>query len=138
MTKDEFQLQIDRLRSTWPSSYPEEKVTLIWRTVRDMPEFWFENLVSKLIAHSRAAPLPVDFIEAFEVHRKKNRNFSSSIDAGPKNVSIFSDEERKQLFEICRKAASGAISKQESKKHADLVAEALRSNGIEPEPYDFH
>jgi len=52
-----------------------------------------------------------------------------------KNKSVFSDEEIKELFEMLRKAASGELTRMQALECANMVAEALRSRGIEPESY---
>ena len=62
MTVEKFELEMNRLKKQWPSTYSAERLGLLFKAYRSTPDSIFERAVTKLLLTQRAAPL----IEAFE------------------------------------------------------------------------
>lgn len=135
MTRDEFNPQMDRLKSTWPNSWPDEKVKLIWITVNIQEVKWFINLVNKLIANSRQAPLPADFIEAASIQdRKIYANGSDKFMTGAEESKL-SAEESKEFFTHLKDVARGKYSKTQVKSIQEYMETVLHSRGVSVDPW---
>lgn len=52
------------------------------------------------------------------------------------NNSIFTDAEITEIFETLKKVVAGDMSKTDSKAYAVLLSSALKSRGINPQPYE--
>lgn len=58
MNESEFLLQIDRLKETYGEKiYSNERIKLIWNQLKHVPQKYFENCVSDIIASSPTAPM---------------------------------------------------------------------------------
>lgn len=138
MTKEEFNIQLERLKSAWPNFYNEERVHLIWVAVNTQYVQWFKNLINDMMASNRTAPLPQEFIDASSM-RDKSIYFKNNFQNDPwkNHKSVFSNAEIKEMFQVMKDAAMGKISKHDAKKYADSIAAALRAKGINPDFYDF-
>src|ERR1700758_3924559 len=99
MTKPEFEVQMNRLTQNWPNNFNAERTKLIWTAVHQHSIFWFEKLVTDMIANNRQAPLPTEFIEASS---KRDRtvyigsNFNNQ--PHPRDRSVFSIDEITEIF----------------------------------------
>lgn len=72
MKIEEFNAQVKRLSDTFGGQhYKQERLTILWRDVRDFDRQWFERVVDGLIASSKFAPLPSDFSEAVSAERDR-------------------------------------------------------------------
>ncbi len=83
MTAQDFDGQVKRLSDTFgPQHYKQERLTLLWREVRDFDRRWFERVVDSMIASFKFAPLPADFADAVSGERErrwKERKESTSL-----------------------------------------------------------
>ncbi len=65
ITRDQFQLQIDRLTDTFGGNkFPDQRSAMIWDDVSDLPYETVIAIVDTFIRNSKFAPLPGDFSEA--------------------------------------------------------------------------
>lgn len=113
MTREEFLHQISRLKSTWPNSFPDEKVKLIWGGVNTQDKRWFEKLVTSLISGCVKSPVPQDFIIASNNEDKKNRK--TYYEEHPIHaISMFTENQKKFLFSITKACVTGKIQKDEA------------------------
>lgn len=89
MTPQHFQTQMNRLAETFSTAaYKRERTQLIWQEVQDMPEKAFTQLVSRMIAESRQAPLVADFTEAARNERRKQHEARKALRViGPEDLA---------------------------------------------------
>lgn len=74
MSAQEFDQQMRRLIDTYgPQHYRQERLTLLWREVKDFDYRWLERVVDEMLGSSRQAPLPADFSE--HVSRERERRW---------------------------------------------------------------
>lgn len=67
----EFQNQMQRLTGTFGKNhFSDERMALIWRTVKELNKRQFENIVDHFLASFRQAPLPADFLKAYYEERR--------------------------------------------------------------------
>lgn len=126
MTKDEFNLQLDRLKSTWPTSFPDEKVKLIWTAVYQNDSKWFVKLVTDMIGNNRQAPLPQEFIHAANLHERYELfRFPTKSEIKPIEGSIFSKSDIAEIFSMIRKRLSGEITSQELDQYGKMIQNAV-------------
>ena len=72
MTPQHFQTQIERLRNQFgKQTYSQERATLLWSEVRDLPDDWFTFVVNRFIGECRQPPLLPEFRE--EVTKERER-----------------------------------------------------------------
>jgi hypothetical protein len=72
VTEAEFQKQMNRLAETFgAASYKGDRVTMLWRRVKDFSSHWLERTVDGFVLGSRQAPLPADFEEAISLERER-------------------------------------------------------------------
>lgn len=128
MTTDQFNIQMERLLKTWPNSFPDERIKLIWTSTKDQSAYWFERLVSKMIASHPRAPLPTEFQEASQEQEK--RGFQKDRPLNPINNSIFSKEDIKEMFQFLTDRMLGKYSHIEAMQYAQSIKSALESRGI--------
>lgn len=135
MTKEEFTAQAARLKSTWPTSFPDEKLKLIWTATYQLEIKWFERLVTDLIANNRQAPLPIEFVNAANIKRRQDvLRFPYRNEIRPHESSIFSKEETSEIFSMIRKRLSGQITYQELEQYEKMIKGTVENqNENEPE-----
>lgn len=72
MEKPLYQRQMNRLAETFGATqYKPERLELIWREVKDLPEHWMTQTVDQFIGEFRQAPLLPEFREAVSRFREK-------------------------------------------------------------------
>lgn len=133
MEVNDFYRTAQRLIDVWPNSFPEERLRLIKITVGDQESLWFEKLVNSMIANNRQAPLPQEFIEAVNMEGRKRY-----LEAQPQYKefkSIFSDEEKKEMFKFLKLIGEGKINQEDAAKYAEVIASALYEKGVKPERF---
>lgn len=134
MQQIEFQRNMKRLIEVWPNSFNDERVRLILKTVEGQNVFWFEKLVTTMIANCRQAPLPQDFIDAVVIENKKRYLDSPKIDYQQKE-SVLSKEDREEMFRFMKAAAQGLITREDAMKYAEIIASVLTEKGVKVEPF---
>lgn len=131
MMRVEFEHEMTRLASTWPHSFPTERSKVIWVAVKDQEHLWFKKLVTDYIASNKQAPLPSDIIKDLSAYEKQKVLNTVRIDYKMRD-SVFSSDERKEMFEIMKRAATGVISREQAMHYAEMVANSLQDRGIRP------
>lgn len=129
MNETDFNSQIDRLKGSWPSSFPAEKVKLIWTAVYQLPIKWFTKLVTDMIANNRMAPLPAEFILA--ANQKTKQEYFGSIPTRldqihPSENSMFSKQDILEMFTMMRKRLAGEITFKELDQYAKMIENAVK------------
>ncbi len=78
ITRDQFQLQIDRLADTFGDRFfPEQRTLMIWDYVRGIEYSIVISIVDGFIRGSKTPPLPSDFSQATaEVARSSGRKYA--------------------------------------------------------------
>lgn len=72
MKIEEFNAQVRRLSETFGAQhYKQERLTLLWREVKDFEAHWLEHVVDGMISSSKYAPLPADFYDAVSAERER-------------------------------------------------------------------
>lgn len=131
MTEIEFDSQIERLRSAWPTSFPVEKVKLIWDKTKDLSNKFMRDSTEYFLANNKASPLPVDFIELARIERKSgysNGGFPTrSSQIHPSENSIFSKEDIAEMFMMMRKRLNGEITYEELEQYGKVIQAAVDS-----------
>lgn len=105
MINDTFAKQIKRLSDRWPNIYNTEISTMIWKQMRDIPDYDFEIMITEFLASVRLAPLLPDFCaKASEIRerirqkqREKERQDSKDFWSG-----TYHPEEQKWMFDLIR------------------------------------
>jgi hypothetical protein len=125
MIHNSFLLQIRRLEKNWPNSFSAERIKIIWEAVKDLEESWFQKLVTDMIANSRSAPLPVEFIDSAAAYKKKHMISCfpiSSDQIHPANNSIFSPEEISEFFKVMRARLDKRVTSAECDVYCEMVS----------------
>lgn len=135
MRRDEFEPQVERLKATWPNSFPDEKVKVIWLATKDHCLKWFERQVTAFIAGSAKAPLPAEFIEAASLEDKRRYLGPSANRPVLPERSVFKREEIDEFFSVMKDAMTGKVSRKDALEYANMVAVILKQRGITPEDY---
>lgn len=81
MDRQLFNRQLHRLKTQWPHSYGEERVSRIWATFQKVSDIDFEEMVHLALDTMRSAPL-VDDLCNLEREVKKRRSFYRVQNAG--------------------------------------------------------
>ncbi len=130
MTFPEFQFQIERLTSTWPHSYPEERIKMIFQEISDLPISWMIKMCDQFIGACRHAPLVPEFRDAANLYRK-NKNTQPPAQGGANfasdDESIFSEADTRMMFEMIRRKMYGGVSDSEWESFKDYVESMLRA-----------
>jgi hypothetical protein len=117
MNMAEFDTQISRLKNTFGDrAYPDERLKLIWREVREFSSGWFEKLVDRLICDSRLPPLLPEFRN--EISRERERLWDlqkkqHTQDAKDFYSGKFQPEDAKTICQYIIKRAQGSVSDQD-------------------------
>ena len=61
MTEEEFNKQLNRLKSQWSNSYGPERVARMWKGLKGLSEAFFAEIVDEALDTCRSAPLMEDF-----------------------------------------------------------------------------
>lgn len=73
MERSEFEIQMGRLKSQWPTSYSEERMKLLWQAFKDVGGSDFKEAIDDLLMTQRGAPLLEEISKAVQL--AKNRYF---------------------------------------------------------------
>lgn len=119
MSRVSFDLQIDRLRNNWPKDkWTNERVRFIWDVVKFQPIEWLDSTVTFFLGTFKQVPQIKDFKE--RLPRKTTQ---------PEYVkemqSIFSLEEKAEMWATIKEIASGRVSKENARLFQDTVQAAL-------------
>lgn len=126
MTKEEFNSQTERLKSTWPTSFPDEKIKLIWTAVYQNDVKWFTKVVTDILSNNRQAPLPQEFIHAANIHERYELfRFPTKDEIRPSEGSIFSKSDIAEIFSMIRKRLNGQISSEELNQYGQMIQSAV-------------
>jgi hypothetical protein len=130
MTREEFNSQAERLKATWPTSFPDEKIKLIWTATYQLEISWFRKLVTDMIANNRQAPLPAEFITA--ANQRHKREYFDGIPTNaekihPSKNSIFSKEDIAEIFGMIKKRMTGEISFKELEEYGKMIELAVKN-----------
>lgn len=71
MIWEDYEKQIKRLQTAWPSAYSIERIKLFFGTVKNLDARAFEYQVGRWLSDSRQAPLGQEFAE-FARQQKRN------------------------------------------------------------------
>lgn len=137
MTENDFNSQMERLKHTWPhpNNWSSERVKLIWVAVHQRSAYWFEKLITGMIATSRQCPVPQDFIEAERVESRRSVVYTMPDHLKPMANSIFTEQERQEFFKVMKDAVAGKISRKEAQAYAEMIYAALKQSGVK---LDYH
>ncbi len=134
MTESDFNTQLDRLRTTWPqpSNWSPEKLKLIWQAVNHRNSFWFEKTVTNMISTYKGPPTPNNFLEAERVESRRLNigKYNLNIPKHPSEKSIFSDQDRKEMFTVMKGAMDGKISGSDAIEYAKMIYQTLKEKGV--------
>lgn len=73
MTEGQFAAQMARLSETFgKAAYGNERVRLIWKEVRDLPDPWFQKQVDDWIGGLRTAPLLPEIRTSISIERERS------------------------------------------------------------------
>lgn len=126
MTREEFTDQIKRLKDTWPSSFPDEKVKVIWTSVYQHDNKWFSKTVTDMITNNRQAPLPTEFMHAANLHERYELfRFPTANEIKPIEGSVFSKNDIAEIFSIMRKRLEGKITSRELEEYGKMIQSAV-------------
>lgn len=122
-----FLVQIERLKNQWPhGNWSPEKMRSIWDLVKFIDISWLEGLVTIMLANHRTAPQVKDFKNAVHVYHSEKRAAESLFEKPDDNrTSIFSEEERKEMWKTVMDIATGKLSKKDARLFQDAVQSAL-------------
>lgn len=132
MEHHEFLKDMARLTDRFGTKrYPREVCQEIWNECAEHSSHWFSNLITRFISTKSIGPLAIEFKQSSlsEKKRKQAGNTSSSR-PHPSETSVFSLEERAEMFEIMKRAANGIISREDALKYAEMVEASLRAKGV--------
>ena len=129
MNQSEFQFQITRIMNTFgKTAFTEERVKLIWSSVKELDDDWFLKTCDHFLATMRQAPLPNDFFESAGKERerlweieKANRREESA------RFSNMLEKESPMLFEIIKKLGNGAMSEADRKSMLEMISNAAKA-----------
>lgn len=77
MTKQEFEIQVERLNSQWPNGYRQERKALLWSAFQNVPIDDFQTAISFCITNCRGLPLLPEIDKA--VNEAKAARFTSEV-----------------------------------------------------------
>lgn len=120
MTPDEFEEQINRLKTQWPRAFGTEIMRKLWMEYRGRTEVYFRKLCDEILDSCKGQPVPKDFREI----------------SGRIRINEW-DTEKKQYSEARKKfmkknhnriyGGSCRLSKEERKKGLKTVQEIIKS-----------
>ena len=132
MQRNEFQTQIDRLKSAFnPSFYNDERTKLIWEEVKFLSNECFTKIVDTFIGSYRQAPLVPDFLSimeqtraaAYEKKKEQIKQDSKDFWAG-----TYHPEEVKQIIGTIKRRINGECPDDEWAAHMDSLKQAERQS----------
>lgn len=133
MNRQLFQRQMERLAETFGAAhYRHERIEIIWREVKDLPDAWFTKTVDKFIGECATAPLMPKFRE--EIANERERNWNSVKEQERKETQQFlrdsySNEEKQTICEMIRRIGrgNGEVEELDKKNFISMLENAANS-----------
>lgn len=135
MTKEQFAVQIERLKSCYGErNYGGERIKILFEALKGYQGGWFEGVVTRFICESRQSPLPKEFFEAARKYddEAQEREIANEVrgDTNFKEVlgKLSTKCENQTFSKACMQVVNqaGEIPLEEYYAHCDLLDEAAR------------
>jgi hypothetical protein len=107
MTNDEFNSQLVRLNETFKNYYSKSKAKIISNIVGEMPGYYFEKCVDKILWADRPPKIEW-FQELIAAYRRRNAKTLDQIQR--QENSIFTESDIKQMVAFMKARMDGRVS----------------------------
>lgn len=122
MNRTHFEREMNRLVDTYGSkSYPETRVNLIWREVKDFPDHWMTRTVDSFIKYQRQAPMMSEFNEEMSKERERNHDSLKAVHKQEINELMHSNEIVRTFCQGIRDIAIGKLDGSDKECFKKLV-----------------
>lgn len=120
----QFEKGVNRLRDVYGDRfYPDERVKVLWQEVKDLPDSWFDSVVTRFIAEHDRAPMIPQFREEISKYRERV-HYAQKREHKEDALEFWSSFEGEDLHTICeniRKIAEGKATEQDKAKFQELL-----------------
>lgn len=129
MNRIQFSEMLKPLIERHPLHFGPEVHEPIFKIFQDLPLEDGCDVISKLLFQSRYAPVESDFREVIRMLKsKKIFERKSSLEQRTED-SIFSQQERDEMFKFMKDASRGKYNDKECKQYADMIQKLVRERG---------
>lgn len=131
MTYDEFKTESGKLQRFYGNGqFNDSKLDILWDVVAPMNREWFARVIKKFLQSSKVSPMPVDFLELKKVELRSIEAEQDRNKHDQTFTSIFSEQERREMFDMVMRISSGELDKNDIRNFRDTVISALENNNI--------
>lgn len=119
MTIHEFDINMQRLKNNYGNSFNDEKIKMIYSSVKEFPVVWWAKTVDWFIASSRTAPLVQDIRDKaadererlYYIEKKKNAEEAERFMC--EGLSKYADEDKTAICRMIISRMQGCVSDSE-------------------------
>lgn len=131
MTEQQFLSEAYRLIGRYGDKhYPKPVLDLIFKEVQMLNQSWFSQMITKLIATERFAPLlPQIKIFADPEKRKSRRDYR---EVGNRHQSIFDENDILEILKTVKSVAHGIMSPEAASAYSRMLESSIDGSGHGP------
>ena len=124
MSPEEFLLVMEPLKTKYPKHYFPHVEAAIFEIIKNLTKNQADEMMGKIMLRSHFAPTEKDFKEGIiDVFRSKQ--FVTFKDT--KQDKIFSEEERKEIWEFVKMAAQGEVDQESIKSYTQALNDTIEA-----------